>query len=62
MLHKFKGICGEDIFIDPDQIEFAYPVKFKDYEVMYLGLISGKKIFIDITKDKFESIFKDFIK
>ena len=53
MIREFKGICGEKILIDDNSVEFAYPTKVLEQEVVYVGMKTGKKLFIDMK-------FKDF--
>lgn len=61
MLLTVKGICGETLFFNPELVEFAYEVQMLDTKVMYVGMKSGKKIFINIRKDDFEKLIKSFI-
>lgn len=51
----YQGACGEPIYIKPDSIVFAYPVEIKGNKLVYVGLVDGKKLFVDMK-------FNDFIK
>ena len=59
------GTCGNKILIDPNSIEYCYPVKLLGKEVLNCGLKSGKKILLDEDYTKFsktilrENIEKD---
>lgn len=60
MILTVKGICGETLFFNPESIEFAYEVTMLDTKVMYVGMKSGKKIFINIRKDDFDKLIEPF--
>lgn len=57
---KFKGMCGETVHLDLNSIEFCYPVRVRDeLSLMYVGLKSGKKIFLDVPEEDFYSLLDD---
>lgn len=60
MILTVKGICGETLFFNPELVEFAYEVTMLDTKVMYVGMKSGKKIFINIKKDEFSKLIEPF--
>lgn len=60
MLLTVKGICGETLFFNPELVEFAYEVQVLNTKVMYVGMKSGKKFFLDIGKEDFEDLIKPF--
>ena len=49
MILKVNGICGETLFFNPELLEFAYEITMLNKKVMYVGMKSGKKFFIDIV-------------
>ena len=58
MILKVKGICGEALFFNPELLEFAYEITMLNKKVMYVGMKSGKKFFIDMDKKDFEKILE----
>lgn len=61
MILTVKGICGETLFFNPELVEFAYEVQMLDTKVMYVGMKSGKKIFINIRKDDFSKLIEPYL-
>ncbi len=58
MILTVKGICGETLFFNPELLEFAYEVSILNTKVMYVGMKSGKKFFLDIKKDEFSKLIE----
>ena len=60
MILKIKGICGETLFFNPELLEFAYEINMLNTKVMYVGMKSGKKLFLNIDKANFMNLIKPF--
>lgn len=58
MLVTAVGICGETLFFDPTSIEFAYEITMLGKQVMYLGMKTGKKLFLDMNKEDFSKLLE----
>lgn len=59
-LVEFKGICGENMLIDVLAIEFAYPIQMLGQEVVYIGMKTGKKLFVNSTMENFSLTVKQY--
>lgn len=60
MILQVDGICGETLFFNPDLLEFAYEITMLNTKVMYIGMKSGKKLFLNINKNDFTKLIKPF--
>lgn len=56
MKKEVIGSCGNSIILDTDCIEFAYEIKMFDKNIVYCGLKSGKKLFIDMNISDFKKL------
>ena len=59
VLLEVMGTCGYKVLIDPDSIEYCYPVKLLGKEVLNCGLKSGKKILLDENYTNFKTILQE---
>lgn len=59
MRNIYKGACGEPVYIKPDSINFAYPVQIKNDKLIYVGLVGGKKLFLDMDFNEFITQYQD---
>ena len=61
MILTVRGVCGETLYFDPEEMEFAYEIIMLNHKVMYMSMKSGKKFFLDMDESEFRKLCRQFM-